>query len=532
MKNLQQRGIIYCRVSDPSQVQGTSLDGQKEECIRYAEKSGIKVARVFIEKGESATAANRTEFIKALDFCRTHKNQVNAFIVWKIDRFARNTTDHYAVRAKLSQYGTTLYSVTEFIDDTPMGKMMENMLAGYAQFENDLRRQRCEGGMQRKIVEGIWPWQPPIGYTHSKTRKDRRKTRPDEPDAERFYLIQKGLKAASRGEHTITSLTATFNSWGLRSRTEKPMFKQLVDKILRNKYYAGVLMNPWTGEEHAGLHMPMISLEEYNQIQFFKSGLSNNATRPRALANPDFPLRSLLLCACGKKITASWQTGRKGVRHPYYRCYNPECEYQNRNTPRDDLESKFYELLSEVRPTDEFCIYFKETVIDVWQNQQSTSRLKKDGYEQRLKKLTDQKSRLVEMRMNGEIVSEDFLKMRDALDIQVTAMKVSKHDGKIEELDLEKAINKTLELLKGIDETWRLMKDVKRKQRLQRLVLPEGITYHRNTQSFGTAVLSPVFSLSRDFSGDKSPFVGGGGFEPPIFWLCFLLQLSLLFSDL
>ena len=44
----------------------------------------------FIERGNSATAANRTEFIKALDYCSKNKD-TEAFIVWKIDRFARNS---------------------------------------------------------------------------------------------------------------------------------------------------------------------------------------------------------------------------------------------------------------------------------------------------------------------------------------------------------------------------------------------------------------------------------------------------------
>ena len=79
-----QKGIIYCRVSSQEQVQGTSLENQKEACLNYANSKGIEVMRVFIEKGESATAANRTELIKVLDYCREQKGQISAFIVWKI----------------------------------------------------------------------------------------------------------------------------------------------------------------------------------------------------------------------------------------------------------------------------------------------------------------------------------------------------------------------------------------------------------------------------------------------------------------
>src|SRR3990172_8765856 len=105
------KGIIYCRVSSLEQVNGTSLETQREACLKYASEKSIEIAETFVEKGESATAANRTELLRALDYCRTHKNQIAVFIVWKIDRFARNTTDHYGIQAELAKYGTSLYSV-------------------------------------------------------------------------------------------------------------------------------------------------------------------------------------------------------------------------------------------------------------------------------------------------------------------------------------------------------------------------------------------------------------------------------------
>src|SRR5437867_11545406 len=247
------KGIIYCRVSSLEQVQGTSLEHQKEACLTYAKDHAIEVAAIFIEKGESATAATRTELIKALDYCKRHRHQIGMFIVWKLDRFARNTTDHYGIQAQLAKSGTRLQSVTEpIINEGPLGKMAEAMLAGYAQFENDIRKQRCEAGMQRRIFEGIWPWLPPLGYVHAKRLTDRRKTRPDEPDPERFTVIQQGLKTFAHGEHTITSLTNALNRCGLRTRTGRPIFKQQVERMLKDTFYAGILLNPWTGEEHQG----------------------------------------------------------------------------------------------------------------------------------------------------------------------------------------------------------------------------------------------------------------------------------------
>src|SRR5262249_32676377 len=152
------------------------------------------------------------------------------FIVWKVDRFARNQIDHFALRAQLGKYGVRLCSVTEPISDDPIGKMTEGMLAAYAAFENDIRKQRCEGGMQRKIKEGIWPWQPPIGYIGAKKITDRRRTRPDEQDPERFYLIQKALKTYWTGKYAAIAVVDMMNQWGFKTRTGQPMRKQLFER--------------------------------------------------------------------------------------------------------------------------------------------------------------------------------------------------------------------------------------------------------------------------------------------------------------
>src|SRR3989338_2360762 len=114
---MPQKGIIYCRVSSQDQTKGTSLEGQLKACEEYAKEKGIEVVETFIERGESATAANRTELIKALDLCRDYKGAIAYFIVWKIDRFARNIIDHFALKAQLAKLGVRIYSVTEPIND-------------------------------------------------------------------------------------------------------------------------------------------------------------------------------------------------------------------------------------------------------------------------------------------------------------------------------------------------------------------------------------------------------------------------------
>ncbi|OGG48696.1 hypothetical protein A3C18_02420 [Candidatus Kaiserbacteria bacterium RIFCSPHIGHO2_02_FULL_54_11b] len=195
----KRRAIIYVRVSSDEQVKGTSLDDQEARCLRYCEEQGLEVVKVFREEGASAKSADRKVFLEAIEFCRKNRGTIDAFVVWKVDRFARNREDHFFVRKTLSEYGTMLRSVTEPIGDSPTEKLMETMLAGFAEFDNEIRKQRCTNGMLARIREGIWPWKPPVGYKCANHKKrGEKKNEPDKAHEEVFPILQKMLKGYLR----------------------------------------------------------------------------------------------------------------------------------------------------------------------------------------------------------------------------------------------------------------------------------------------------------------------------------------------
>jgi len=170
-------GLIYVRVSDLKQVDGGSLDVQTNACQEYARKNNINVLKVFTEKGESAKFADRTKLLELIDYCRRERNKLDLLIVWKLDRFSRIVADHFSIKATLLKYGVRVVSVTEPINNDAQGNLMETMLAGFAQFDNDVRTMRTIEGMKQKLREGIWPWRPPLGYkVQTKPGEKKKKT--------------------------------------------------------------------------------------------------------------------------------------------------------------------------------------------------------------------------------------------------------------------------------------------------------------------------------------------------------------------
>src|SRR5881396_4033001 len=277
-------GVIYCRVSSKEQIEGTSLESQELACREYARSHNIKVLKIFVERGESAKFADRTQLIELIDFCRQNKGAVQVLLVWKVDRFARNVGDHFNIKATLLKYGVRVVSVTEPIDSNPEGKLMETILAGFAQFDNDIRAGRTVQGMRRKLQEGIFPWKPPLGY-RSSTRNDEKKNEPDQPAQPLFGLLQKAWKEFATGAYSKAEIRRFMDGLGILTRDDTPIPPQSVDHFFSNKFYAGILTDPWSGEEYQGKHIPMITHEEFARVQKIIS--RRNRSIPHQKARPE-----------------------------------------------------------------------------------------------------------------------------------------------------------------------------------------------------------------------------------------------------
>src|SRR3989344_7444459 len=115
MKN----ALIATRFSDPKQIGGTSTEVQLKTCKNYCNREGLKVISYYKVEAESAKSSNIARITDLIDFCRKYEGKVQYLVVYKVDRFARDVTQHYYLKSKLLNMGLSLRSATEPIDDSP-----------------------------------------------------------------------------------------------------------------------------------------------------------------------------------------------------------------------------------------------------------------------------------------------------------------------------------------------------------------------------------------------------------------------------
>lgn len=511
------QGVIYIRVSSDEQVKGTSLEHQEELCRSYCAQRGIDVVTIFKEEGESAkdlSLNNRKQFLSALEFCRKRKKQIQAFVVLRVDRFARNTEDHFAVRKILLDYGTTLHSVTEPIGNKPAEKFIETVLAGAAEYDNAIRKQRCTDGLSQRFNQGIYPFKPPLGYKCQNTKKHgEKKTQPDPPDPVLFPIIQKGLQHYAQGLCNISELARLLDKWGLKEIRGKKTPVQMVDRMLSDylKFYAGILYNSWTNKEIPGLHVPMITKDEYYRILFVRSGKAVHQAK-RGTYNPVFPLRKTIFCAnCKRPMTGSHSSGNGG-KYAYYHCYNKECELYGKTVDKITLEQEFIQYLLRIRPIQRFVTFLNETVVDLWKEKGQSLVEDVKRNEHFLKQLEERKKRICEMREDGSYTKEEFLDRKQEIENQVAAAKITFSESKIEQFDLEATITYAISFVADLGRQWFDLNPELR-PRFQKLLFPEGILYSKK-EGFRTTKLGLIYELIELSNDDTSRLVPSRGIEP------------------
>lgn len=151
---------IYARVSSTGQLgrdgdedgDGYSIPAQVQACEREAEQRGLRVARAYIERAESARSDARPVLQQMLR--ELPALGVRYLIVHKVDRLARNRRDDANLYEHLLGLGITLISATENIDETPAGRLMHGMLASFAEYYSNTLQPKSRRDCTRSIRPG------------------------------------------------------------------------------------------------------------------------------------------------------------------------------------------------------------------------------------------------------------------------------------------------------------------------------------------------------------------------------------------
>ena len=145
---------IYARVSttDKDQNPETQLLPLRE----FAAAQRWTVAGEFVDHASATDLRGRTAWRDLL--AQAARRKLDLIVVWKLDRAFRSVAHMATAVEQLRRWGVGLRSYSEPWLDTsgasPVGELMLNILASFAQFERALIAERVRAGMVRAKKHG------------------------------------------------------------------------------------------------------------------------------------------------------------------------------------------------------------------------------------------------------------------------------------------------------------------------------------------------------------------------------------------
>lgn len=329
---------IYCRKStDDGEKQQRSLKDQVAECEEFAEREGLVTIGKPYEESESAKEAGiRPVFRLMLE--EIQQGKYDGIIAWHPDRLSRNMMEAGKIIDLLDKIIIKDLRFPSFtFNNDANGKLLLGITFAMSKGYSDNLSKNVSRGNNRKLLEGGYPGKAKFGY-----KKDRNDLLV--PDGDNFILISEAFKRRLNNEKldTIASflaekgLTRTNSKNGKTYKTK--VDKQVVSKILRDPFYAGVLVY---GKEIHDLTQiynftPILGVEEFMQInqlrdenQMINLALKSVTARKGRVTQL---LPKKVYCEdCGEFTTPNIPKG-KTKSYYYFTCQTIGCPRRNKGT--------------------------------------------------------------------------------------------------------------------------------------------------------------------------------------------------------
>ncbi len=338
---------IYTRVSTLIQVDGFSLEAQKNKLMKYAELHDMVIAGEYSDKGKSGkSVAGRPEFTQMLKDIEEGKDGVSYVLVYKLSRFGRNAADVLTSLQHIQDYGVNLICVEEGIDSSKgAGKLIISILSSVAEIERENILEQTMAGRQQKAREGKWNGGfAPYGY---KLVDGKLEIAEDEADVIRLifdkfihtnmgihgissYLIQHGYKKKMRQNNTTDIFSPHFIKLVLdnpvycgkiafgRRKTEKTPGKQRETRIVSQKDFP----------IYDGIHQALITEDDWNLVQQKRKRTNVKPPKKHDLDHEHL-LTGILRCPiCGEGMYGNVNRKKKPDGTLYKTYFTYQCKHR------------------------------------------------------------------------------------------------------------------------------------------------------------------------------------------------------------
>ncbi len=455
------RVAIYARYSSEMQ-NDMSIEDQVARCREEVARRGWRVAGVYTDSARSGWSLDRDGFQELR--AAAEKGRVDAVMMWKFDRLARDHNHTVMIKALLRhQYGLRLYcveGVSEDDDSSPYSALVEQMIAVFAAFYSQNLSSDTKRAKRARAMRGEYNGSTaPLGYVLV-TRNQAGEGRPPGlyPDPQMAPLVAAAFERYATGRHSDRTIAEWLNAQpAIQAYCEgrRPIGKEMVRDMLQNRTYTGRVSYAETIYNSASLgqkkksrrgrmewfegrHDAIISDELFDACQAVRARLAS--TRKTELTARTYVLPDRVYCAhciarehdnIGDpyygKMRISWHN-RDQVGH--YRCASRDRGYGRCEQPyvREDVVlEQLVAILSGMQVPPEALERIDATVKARQANQEILAQLAE---------LEERQRRVQFSWEQGKLTPEEYLEKTGQLEREIASMRPLDYDRLEEAADL------------------------------------------------------------------------------------------------
>lgn len=327
------RAVVYCRVSSAGQEDNSSLETQEERCRSFARERGWEVVANHREVHTGGELFERPRLVQLREFLRAGEAEV--VVAYALDRISRNQAHLGFLLSEWDHLGVRLELVTEELDETPEGRLLQSVRGFVAEVERLKIAERTRRGVRARVNSGrpIPGRKAPYGYRWLDSGKTAFALDPDTaPVARRIF-------DAVLSGRTLRSTAAMLTGEGIPTPTSRGRRWEAATLccILKNPAYTGRAVAYRTKQERRrgksrviilpesewvdlprGIIPPLVTEAEFAAVRDRLE--RNKALAPRNNANPEATLLRCGFARCGSCGSPLSITKRADRSH-MYRCH-------------------------------------------------------------------------------------------------------------------------------------------------------------------------------------------------------------------
>ncbi len=387
------RFAIYLRVSSEEQLDGYSLDAQRDILLQFVEARGGEIVKIYEDPARSGKNALRPEFQQMI---RDAEDGVfDVIAVHKLDRFSRSLLDTLTYLKRLNDCDVAFVSATEQFDFTSaIGKVVLAILAAFAEWYLDNLANEVRKGKFQRAASGYHNGTLSFGYTTTRKLKERllslgvnfkagtvdegtysRESQMLEDTLALFNDVPEtaavpdpfdatGVRAAfqmySYGIYSDQDVANMLNDSGYRilvrlKRNPSGLFsKDTVEDILQNRFYIGEVsygakVKGKTRQWMKGQHQELISQYLFNRCQQVRAERAARFVPKPANRKRTYILSGVLICSeCGKRWGGWYTGGNTRYRDMADKRRGQYCDAHIKSALAETLESQIEEIISSM----------------------------------------------------------------------------------------------------------------------------------------------------------------------------------------